>query len=366
MFSAQVACDGCHTQSVQELESGIPVSGERKLLAERKSCVTCHGKGYDRMLDNWLRESRDLERMIKKVVSEGERDISKRGKEGISREIGEIMEDIRVNYEFLSSGRGAHNIEYAWKIVRTAYSQVNLLKKLLKEQPLARPGLISSDSGYCTKFCHGRLGIPDEVYFGEMELTFPHKKHIEDVEIDCTACHSPDNHKMRIVSKGECMSCHHGGENMECGDCHGSQAALYRGTFKIEGVQVEGDPMYEGGIECMGCHDLSGKTPQTIVEIQKKCAECHEDEEYGKMALQWEKELLSIENRVTVDMEDASNRIRRMKRLGRETESMERKLEETRKIYNHVTKGRGIHNHTLSMSLLEQAAKELRKILGKE
>ena len=49
----------------------------------------------------------------------------------------------------------------------------------------------------------------DKVFFKEMEIQFPHALHVKDVGIECTKCHSPEKHKMRIVTKSECMKCHH-------------------------------------------------------------------------------------------------------------------------------------------------------------
>jgi len=270
--------------------------------------------------------------------------------------------DIDYNYAFLKAGRGAHNIEYAWKIVRTAYTQLDLMSKLLKRKSLKRPPLISGSANYCTKFCHGRIGLPSKVYFKEMQLDFPHRLHVEEVEISCTACHSPEKHKMRIVTKSECMACHHEGEDVQCSKCHSAQEKLYDGDVTIAGIDSEPDTMKEGDVKCIGCHDLGNGKPQNVVVIKEKCARCHDDPSYADRALSWEKELLELENRAAVKIEETSELVKRMKRLGRDTDRFESLLASSRKSYNLVSKARGIHNYELSKTLLQKALDDLRAI----
>jgi len=359
MFSAQVACDGCHTQPVQEVESGIRVKGEKRLTAEKKNCVLCHGKGYGRMLDDWVASSRYLEKLMGGVKDKADKITSSLTKEKRGKEISDMVADIEYNYAFLKSGRGAHNIEYAWRIVRTAYTQFDLMAKLLKRKSVKRPPLISNGANYCTKFCHGRLGLPSKVYFKEMQLDFPHKLHVEEVEITCTACHSPEKHKMRIVTKSECMACHHEGEDVQCSRCHSAQEKLYDGKVTVAGIESVPDPMKEGEVACTGCHDLQSGKPQNVVVVKEKCAGCHDDPSYADMALTWEKELLELENRAVVQIEEAGELVKRMKRLGRDTSSFESLLASSRKSYTLVSKGRGIHNYELSKTLLQKALDNL-------
>jgi len=68
MFSRRFSCNGCHTRSVEAKESGVSFPGESKLAAERQSCVACHGKRYDLMLDDWVRESRNLVADMERIV----------------------------------------------------------------------------------------------------------------------------------------------------------------------------------------------------------------------------------------------------------------------------------------------------------
>ncbi len=367
MFTAQVACDGCHTQAVQEVEGGIRVRGEKRLMAEKRSCVVCHGENYDHMVDDWIASSRQLEKMMDRVRAEAGKINGKAHNSPNARYVETMVDDIQYNYEFLKSGRGAHNIEYAWKIVKTAHTQMDLATNLLGQPSVARPPLIEKESGYCTEFCHTRLGVPGTVNFQEMQLDFPHQTHIKDIGIECVACHSPKEHKMRIVTKTECMSCHHEAMDVECSECHGAQARLYAGDVTVEGIDPAPDYMKEGDVGCSECHDLKSDQPQNVVTVKEKCASCHDNNEsYAEMALTWEKEILELENRIAVDLEEATDLVQRRRRLGRDTAKLEALLESARTSYTLVSTGRGIHNYELSSAMLEKALADLNVVLEKQ
>jgi hypothetical protein len=69
MFAAQVSCEGCHTRAVHV---GTPEFAEASLEAERRSCVTCHGPGYDLMLDDWTREAGHLTKALEPELERAE------------------------------------------------------------------------------------------------------------------------------------------------------------------------------------------------------------------------------------------------------------------------------------------------------
>ncbi len=199
-----------------------------------------------------------------------------------------------------------------------------------------------------------------------MQLEFPHLKHVDEIGINCAACHSPEQHKMRIVTKKECMSCHHDARDIECSECHSQQAQLYSGDVDIEGVVPAPDYMKEGDVGCVDCHDLTGNQPQNVVTVKEKCSSCHDgDASYAEMALAWEKEILELENQIAVDLEEASELVRRMRRLGRDTASLEALLDSATKSYTMVSRGRGIHNYELSTAMLKKALADLKVILAK-
>lgn len=364
MFSAQVSCDGCHTKSVEVRESGVAFPGEKKLTAERQSCVACHGKNYDRLLDDWIRESRVLVADMEAIVASGKAAVGTGpAKSQRVAEARTLVADARANLNLLKAGRGAHNIEYAYRIVRAGYEQVSAAFKAAgKGGGPPRPAILANSSAYCMTLCHQRVRPPGELFFREMEVRFPHSLHVRDVGIQCTKCHSPDMHKMRIVTKSECMACHHESRDIDCGQCHKSQKALYEGKVKPAGVSPHPDVMAEADVGCTDCHDLT-KGTQTVLTVKAKCEECH-DAEYGKMLISWKEKITAKENVIAVGLEEAREYLERSEKIGKNVEEGKTLLQTAETNYQIVSNGRGTHNFELSMELLESAQSALDKILG--
>ncbi len=366
MFSAQVSCDGCHTTAVEVRESGVAFPGEKKLTAERQSCVACHGKNYDRMLDDWIRESRVLVADMGAIVASGEAAVGTGPAKSKSvAEARALVADARANLDLLKAGRGAHNIEYAYRIVRAGYDQVSAAFQAagVRGAP-PRPSILKSSSAYCMTLCHQRVRPPEELFFREMEVRFPHSLHVRDVGIQCTKCHSPDKHKMRIVTKSECMACHHESRDIDCGQCHKPHKALYEGKVKPAGVSPSPDVMAEAGLGCTECHELK-KGTQTVLTVQGKCVGCH-DAEYGKMLIKWKEKITEKENIIAVGLEEAREYLERSGKLGKNVEEENKLLQGAETNYLIVSNGRGTHNYELSMELLQSAESALDKILKKK
>jgi hypothetical protein len=363
MFSAQVACDGCHTKAVEVRESGVAFPGEKKLTAERKSCVACHGKKYDLMLDDWVRESRNMTADMERLVAAGKAAVAAQGanQKNISAARA-LVADAQSNLGFLKAGRGAHNIEYAFRILKTGYEQVASAYKMAGaggEPP--RPAILANTSAYCSILCHQRVGPSDKIFFKEMGSNFPHKLHVQDVGIGCAKCHSPDKHKMRIVTKSECMKCHHESKDIDCAHCHKAQSALYEGKVKVFGVTPQPDYMAEAGTKCTECHDLK-KGAQTVLTVKAKCEACH-SAKYGKMLLDWKQDITKRENAIAVSLEEAKEYVARVKKMGTKVDAEEDLLRQAEANYLAVSNGRGAHNYRLSNELLKAAQASLDKVL---
>jgi hypothetical protein len=362
MFSAQVACDGCHTKSVETRESGVAFPGEKKLTAERNSCVACHGKKYDLMLDDWIRESRAMTAEMERLVAAGKGAISSvpaNSKNGGNARA--LMADAQSNLNFLKAGRGAHNIEYAYKILKTGYEQVSSAYKTagLGAGP-AKPAILAKSTGYCMSLCHQRVGPPEKIFFKEMETNFPHTLHVKDIGIECGKCHSPEKHKMRIVTKSECMKCHHESKDIDCAHCHKAQKALYEGKVKVFGVTPQADYMAEAGTKCTECHELK-KGAQTVLTVKAKCESCH-SAKYGQMLLTWKQDITKRENAIAVALEEAKEYLARSKKIGKKVDAEEALIKQAEANYLVVSNGRGTHNYRLSLELLKSAQASLDKI----
>jgi len=364
MFSAQVSCNGCHTRSVEVKESGVSFPGESKLAAERQSCVACHGKRYDLMLDDWVRESRTLVADMERIVAAGKAAVGSGAAPG--RKLSEarlLVADAQANLNFLRAGRGSHNIEYALKIVRVGYEQVSAAFRMAGAAGgPPKPAILASPSAYCATLCHSRVMPSDKVFFREMELQFPHALHVKDVGIECAKCHSPEKHKMRIVTKSECMKCHHESKDIDCSHCHKAQQALYEGKVKAYGVTAAPDVMAAASTKCVECHELK-KGTQTVLTVKAKCEECH-SAKYGKMLLDWKQEITKQENTIAVALEEAKEYVARTKKSGKNVSQEETLVQQAEANYLAVANGRGTHNYKLSKDLLKAAKANLDTVLA--
>jgi hypothetical protein len=205
------------------------------------------------------------------------------------------------------------------------------------------------------------VGPKEKLFFKEMEVDFPHALHVRDVGIECGKCHSPDKHKMRIVTKSECMKCHHESKDIDCGHCHKAQQALYEGKVKVYGVTPQADYMAQADTKCTECHDLK-KGTQTVLTVKSKCEECH-SAKYGKMLLDWKQDITKRENAIAVSLEEAKEYVARSRKIGKNVEAQEALLRQAEANYLAVTNGRGTHNYRLSSELLKVAHSSLDKVL---
>jgi hypothetical protein len=349
---------------VEVKESGVAFPGESKLAAERQSCVACHGKRYDLMLDDWIRESRNLVADMGRIVADGKAVVgSGATTDKKLSQARALVADAQANLDFLRAGRGAHNIEYALKIVRVGFEQVTAAYRMAGATGgPPKPAILATPSAYCATLCHTRVMPAGNVFFREMELQFPHGLHVKDVGIECAKCHSPEKHKMRIVTKSECMKCHHESKDIDCAHCHKAQQALYEGKVKAYGVTPAPDVMAAGGTKCIECHDLK-KGAQTVLTVKAKCEGCH-DAKYGKMLLDWKQEITKQESGIAVALEEAKEYVARTKKAGRDVSKEEALVRQADANYQAVSAGRGAHNYKLSREMLRAAQADLDKVLA--
>ncbi len=169
---------------------------------------------------------------------------------------------------------------------------------------------------------------------------------------------------MRIVTKSECMSCHHESRDIDCGHCHKAHKALYEGKVKPAGVSPVPDVMAEAGLSCTDCHELT-KGTQTVLTVKAKCEGCH-SAKYGTMLLSWKEEITAKENAIAVSLEEAREYLERSRKIGKNVDEDLKLLKGAETNYLIVTNGRGTHNYELSRDLLKSAQGSLDKILKKK
>ncbi|MGC8916566.1 MAG: hypothetical protein ACP5NF_06260 [Thermoanaerobaculum sp.] len=318
MFLARVACDSCHAEPGSD-----PRVGAERL---RASCVHCHSAGYDRMVDDWIRELAELRGLVEHAVRQAEARVEAMGKAGARFRQG--LEDARYNLNFLAKGRGEHNVRYAVELLRYALDQAT------KVPGVAVPPspILASGSGYC-RVCHstGHLGV--SVDFAGM--SFKHVRHLG-ASVTCDRCHSVEEHGKTTVTAEQCMACHHAPTQVQpCSRCHQEQVRMAAGELLETGLKGDPDPMAAAGVECTGCHDLARREP-LVASVQKACVGCHEAG-YDEMLVEWINEDQARLQELAVLL--ARARAAKMKPT---------ELAEAERIYNALLVAKGVHNRELA------------------
>lgn len=351
MFLAQVRCDGCHTQKALV---GVPESDQAVLEAQRQACVTCHGKGYDRMLDDWRR---GLDQLVRELGTEMERAEAELQRGAARSETRVLVEQARRNYDLVRLGRGVHNVDYALALLRAAVGYLDQAMPRLRPgyQAVVRSPLLTTPDGSCAPLCHNSLGLPERLRFDQLE--FPHRRHVE-AEVFCTQCHPPDQHRMKVIARAECSACHHRLPEVACSPCHPLQEALYSG--KVAGWGVEPDVMAAEEVSCQDCHGLP--VSRSIPVIQKRCVECHEPG-YGGMLHEWIGQVQEGLARAGLLAREAEECLATARKQKRNIAAAEELVAHAAGLIELVEKGKGAHNLALSLKLLRQSEAQLRQAL---
>jgi hypothetical protein len=342
MFLAQVACDSCHSEPNRD-----PRRGAEQL---RKSCVTCHGQGYDRMVDDWINEMGGLVLDVTRAVQRAEAQV--RGSEERERAFSHQLDEARHNLDFVRAARGEHNIHYAVELLRLARNDAAQVLAKTGGGTLPTQPILASASGYC-RVCHSTSHLGTSIEFHD--VVYDHNRHIA-AGIVCATCHSTEEHGKTTITLEQCMACHHSAEQKRpCTSCHTAQASLYEG--KLQGTTVKGDPdaMAQAGVGCTDCHDLASKEP-LVKAVQKACLTCHEAG-FDEMLVEWINEdqqrvqdlaLLVARAQTVVSQEPTAL-----------AASHRASLQDAEKIYQALLQAKGVHNMGVAGKAADDATKML-------
>ncbi|UCE24809.1 MAG: hypothetical protein JSU74_01805 [Candidatus Zixiibacteriota bacterium] len=205
MFTAQVSCSGCHTHITPE---GVPLAHQEKKEASRQSCVTCHGEGYDLMLDNWLEGSREVQADYLAFLKTARADYNSSGGSRKSRaQAKAALINAEKNYNFVREGHIPHNIQYSLHLLNVSADNFVQAMRAINgsyQAPDRGDGLKSENS--CLTFCHKLTFNPDVVSYGKGEL--PHQVHVTEFGLGCGNCHSVTEHGKTRIEQTACADCH--------------------------------------------------------------------------------------------------------------------------------------------------------------
>jgi hypothetical protein len=267
MFRARVSCEACHSSS-----TGVIASWQEK----RAACVKCHGAGFDRMLDDWKRDFDKLAAQTEAAFKRAESLAQSLPPNRMAER--EELRMARINNDLLVKGRAVHNPFYSLNLSRQIIATADTIARAVGASRSSRPEMLARPDGTC-RTCHNAMPFPEKIKFERME--FPHSIHSDALELPCTKCHSMEAHRERVITKTECMQCHHQEAEISCAHCHFEQEAFYKGEMpelKLHGLP---DAMFKGGVGCKDCHNLAdNRAPRN--QVKEQCVACH-DESFGVM-----------------------------------------------------------------------------------
>ncbi len=183
-------------------------------------------------------------------------------------------------------------------------------------------------------------------------------KHLE-----CFLCHEDIKHRSDPKAKvagSDCKSCHLAK--------HSGIKTLYSGRGGL-GTPDRPGPMFQAGVDCIGCHDSAWPAlnpdfkGQSKIALKKRCVECHNnDKRYGEILEQWKEIIEKRLNEVASKMEKAKFKFGKKP----DDQKIARLMENASYNYYFVNQSVGIHNVGYSLNLLEAAENSLNLAMGLE
>ncbi len=283
MFQARVSCQGCHALPTE-------IRGHEEVqLAGEATCLSCHGIRYANILPAW---QEGIERRLSRVsgVVRGARAALGSAPVRGRATADSLIRLAEENVELVRIGKGAHNIEYADRLLAVS---VDLVRDAVDRGGLAYrvPDVALGPSvgeNVCLR-CH--LGLEGRrVQF--QGGPFDHAPHVLG-GLDCTTCHTPleDHGGTRITDRASCDACHHRQvAPLVCSRCHDGPGGAPAAPLATPTGEFSHTVHREEGLPCAVCHTAPAMRPaETVCEgchalhhqPEASCTSCHRESVMG-------------------------------------------------------------------------------------
>lgn len=358
MFQVRVQCVACHIVP-KEPERKAEIVGQT-FRPTGEACVGCHGDKYRGMLTRWSDTLNQMQQAIAPKLAAAQKALTRVGaKDPKVARAQQLVADAEFNMQFVTLGKGVHNVFYAADLLKLANGWLDEASRLLGEKPVETDDVLVRGR-YCAVLCHEQAGVklPETVTFKKHKV--PHRRHITEFGAVCTGCHSAEVHKAVTATPATCSSCHHRQEDGRCESCHRAQAAFYHGKTKTDLVKMEPNVM-AAAVTCTGCHDLSKTHSRKAVGQQ--CLACH-DEGYLAFVESWTVELDGQVTEATKAVKRAETAVGKARRAKREVPGADALVKEARKALALVQGARGVHNPDAAAALLETARRKAHEAIA--
>ncbi len=207
--------------------------------------------------------------------------------------------------------------------------------------------------------CHGDFRNNPVEYRGKL---FVHEDHLEKAGAECGDCHENiATRNVEVRNDLDCHSCHHRQEEVACSSCHMVQEMFFRGQGE-RGIMTDPNIMIDM-VDCEGCH-LGIEEGHSVQRVRESCIDCH-DEEYGKMATEWQEEteegLRELEGLVA----EAGRRVESSDEATRQEWQETVRSTNERIDWIREDGSKGVHNPFLAGEIVDSATREIREYLEK-
>lgn len=333
MLEAGLECSSCHLYHAELIGTA-----EVKRAAPR-SCESCHGEGYDRLLELWQESAEAKLSKLTQELSRVERSVFSSRSEKVSQAAAKL-EVARTAAHLVDVGKAVHNMQFADKLIGRSYENLNEALEIVgADFRLSEWDTTSVLPSECAN-CHVGAEVITTSFEG---MTFSHRNHVVGRDISCQTCHSNvSRHGELAISKQQCNSCHHDEDRVDdlsnCQTCHEKQAAFYSGRYMDADLP---DMMFEEDIFCEDCHWTGDRIEKPEPSV---CVDCH-DEDYADMPGEWRSEVQSL----AVQLRSTLNALPEDARSGATYRRANQLLEDL-----DDGAARGVHNFELTVELLTE------------
>ena len=344
MYLNGINCRGCHI--FHETDN----KDIKTYKASETSCEKCHGKGYDKLVEQWKEGQPKRLGIINSIYKTVLPVINRSSNENKNQAL-EMMKEAEHNIRVVEIGKSVHNIQFADKLLIGAYG---LMKKALTTVGAANSlPEFQSASDFIPNECYSCHSGIQEINVKKFDMNFSHNKHIVEQKINCNKCHSNEKkHGTLIATKQTCNNCHHseGKSNDNCANCHKFQETVYSGNWLGKN---QPDYMKTGGAGCIDCHVNADK----VVKPDKTvCLKCH-DAGYDDQMIEWKDDVKKISG-------ELGDLIQQTKGLDLSNED-KAVVDDARKILNQINSYPSIyiHNYDLISSVLNEKKKKIKNMI---
>lgn len=357
MFQVRVQCVACHIVPKTERSAAALVG--QTFRPSEQACVGCHGEKYRGMLQRWTDTLGQMRGIVEPKLASARAALTDARSPKAAR-ARKLLGDAEFNVQFVTLGKGIHNVFYAADLLKTSNGWADEALVLLGKPPAKGDDALVR-GGYCAVLCHEPAGVKqlETVTFRKQKL--PHVRHVTEFGATCTICHSAEVHKAVTATPATCTSCHHSAQNERCESCHSAQSAFYRGQTKTDLAKIEPNAM-ASAVACTGCHDWSRKHSRQAVG--DKCVGCH-DAAYTAFLGEWTAGLDKETAAAAAALKRAESALQRERRAGRQAPETEVLVRQAREALDLVRKARGVHNPSAAEALLMASRQKAEEALAR-